>query len=224
MTFTIILLSLCSVNALIISEIESNPDGADSKNEWIELYSEEEIDGNYILANNDAGEVYDNQDSNQLKIHFNFVGYHIYIFNGQWLDNSDEKVYLYDEYEKLIDSTNLFDDGGDSDFTWQRCDKTWVFKEETKGTENCVVGEPESGEEINKPNKTEELEETILEENSTTEKSIIKLDSKDIKSKNNKKEIDKNKYAIIGLSIIVVVFLSFLVLQRYRQRKKNEFR
>ena len=39
----LIILSLSSTNALTISEIESNPDGKDSKNEWIEFFSPTEI-------------------------------------------------------------------------------------------------------------------------------------------------------------------------------------
>ncbi len=214
-----IILSISSVSSLIISEVESNPEGTDTKHEWIELYSEEEINGNYILANNDAGEIYDSEDKDQLKIHFNFVGYYVYNFNGQWLDNSDEKVYLYDESERLIDSTNIFDDGGDSNFTWQRCDDTWIFEEQTRGEINCVIEEPPEEEpEIN------ETEEIVEEENSILTGSIIKLDSKDIKSKKNSKELDKNNFATIGLGLVVILLLFLLVSQRYKRTKKNEFR
>lgn len=242
----VLFLSLHSVNALIISEIESNPDGTDSKNEWIELYSEEEINGEYILVNNDAGEIYDNEDKNQLKINFNFQGYYIYNFNSQWLDNSDEKVYLYDGAgTSLIDSTNIFDDNGDSDFTWQRCNDTWIFENNTKGEINCIIEEtPEENEtevpvedeveiEEEKDDSKDEKKEVIKEtpEEKIVEKkesvvtgSVIKLDSKDIKSKKSTEEIDKSNLATIGLGLVVILLLLLLVSQKYKQNKKNEFR
>jgi hypothetical protein len=263
-----IILSLSSINAIIISEVESDPQGTDSKNEWIELYSQEEINGEYILVNNDAGEVYDNEDSNQIKVHFNFQGYYIYIFGTQWLDNSDEKVYLYDEYGTLIDSTNLFDDGGNSNYTWQKCEDTWIFEEETRGVENCIVEEPESpeenqtqdnetqipeegsdSEENNKTQDSQDKEETSSEEvedstndneytygefpikektNSEEETpitgSIIKLDSKDIKSSESTKELSKSNFVTVVLGFVVILLLFLIVSQRYKHNKKNEFR
>lgn len=269
----ILVFSLYSVNALIISEVESNPEGTDSKNEWIELYSEEPINGEYILANNDAGKIYDNEDKNQLKIKFNFQGYYVYIFDGQWLDNSDEKVYLYNIGDTLIDSTNIFDDNEDSNFTWQRCNGTWVFQEQTREKENCPVQDSEEQEEPedeekevdgkneedeeseeesgidDEENEDEEecdseeddecddennmiIEEVIEEPEGTQEKTdyitqgVIRLDSKDIKSKSNKEKVDKNNFATILLGIIAILLLILLFSQKRRQTKikKNEFR
>jgi len=228
----ILLFSIYSVNALIISEIESNPDGKDSRNEWIEFFSGTEIEGEYRIVNN---------DDDELHIALNFVGYKIYTFNGQWLDNSNEKVYLYDEDDKLIDSTNLFDDEEDSPNTWQKCEDTWVFQNQTKEVKNCVVEEEKEEEsyeeEVNEDSyqrenegKDEEPEEVAEEEIIEPEKSdvltgsIIKLDSKDIKSESNKEGIDKNRYATFGLGVIAILLLFLFVSQRYKHSKKNEFR
>ena len=240
----LLIISLPNITSLIISEVESNPNGKDSKNEWIELFSPVEIDGEYILTNNDASEIYDNEDENQLKIRFNFVGYYVYRLNSQWLDNSDEKVYLYDSDEKLIDSTNLFDDGEDSDNTWQRCDDGWVFEKHTPEVKNNC---PEEEEEIEEEIEEEENEEIVdEEENSNSEEpseeeipdsekpsqentnsvtgSVIKLDSKDIKSKSNKENVGRSNLATTILGIVVILLLLLLVSQRYKQSKKNEFR
>ncbi len=250
----LIIISISSINALIISEIESNPSGKDSKNEWIELFSPTEINDIYTLINNDGDE---------LKIKLNFQGYHIYIFNTQWLDNSDEKVYLYDSSNKLIDQTNLFDDGEDSENTWQRCNNTWVFKKNTlKEKNNCHdknidskdkqefslekeiknIQDTEDGKETDSEVSSEKEPEEDEKErikvyinnnektNETKENTnsitagVIKLDAKDIKSEGNKEEIDKNKLATIGLAIIAFVLFILLISQRYRYARKNEFR
>jgi hypothetical protein len=232
-----LVLVISSVNALIISEIESNPDGKDSKNEWMELYSEDPINEEITIINN---------DDDELKVKFNFQGYYVYIFDSQWLDNSDEKVYLYNAGDGLIDQTNLFDDGEDTDFTWQRCDDTWVFQKSTREKENCLqeIPEPEEEplEEVSDSEETEEeieeeveeieeeVEEVVIEEEITQENTnsitagVIKLDSKDIKSKSDKENVDKNKLATIGLGIIAFVLFILLISQRYRYTRKNEFR
>jgi hypothetical protein len=245
----ILLLSLYSVNALIISEVEANPDGKDSKNEWIELFSSIEIDGEYIIKNNDEDE---------LKMNFNFVGYHIYGFSTQWLDNFDEKIYLYDSKNNLIDSTNIFDDGEDSENTWQRCDDTWIFEKQTKEVKNCeevieeeeeIIKEDIKEEDYKRENEgedeeekterivetvpldagqdrvsgTEEIIEEVIDEDVLTG-SVIKLDSKDIKSNVNKKGVNKNNFATIGLGFIALLLFILLVSQRYKRTKKNEFR
>ena len=267
----LIIINLSSINALIISEVESDPQGTDSKNEWVELYSQEEINGEYILVNNDAGGVYDNEDSNQIKVHFNFQGYYVYIFGTQWLDNSDEKVYLYDSTGNLIDSTNLFDDGGNNNYTWQKCEDTWIFEEETRGFENCIIEEPETpeenstgseenktqipedgsdSEEDNETQDSQDKEGTISENNEEEiskndneytygefpikeqEKeeetpitgSIIKLDSKDIKSSKSTKELSKSNFVTVALGFVVILLLFLIVSQRYKYNKKNEFR
>lgn len=264
-TITILLLSLYSVSSMIISEVESNPLGKDYKNEWIELYSEEEVNAEYILANSDAGEIYDPEDGDQIKVKFNFQGYYVYNFDGQWLRNTNEKVYLYDETgNTLLDSTNIFDDQDyNNPNTWQRCNGTWEFKESTKGVENCVIEEPpennetennesqenneteipdnetqtteddESGEisseESEDENEYKYQEFPIEEEEETQENnpltgSVIKLNSKDIKSNKNSKELDRNNFATIAMGLVIILLLLLLISQRYSQNRKNEFR
>ena len=123
---TLIIILISGVSAIRINEVEMNPAGKDYGNEWIELYSKEEVNlEGYKLVNNDGGE---------LNLEGNFSGYFIYIFSRQWLDNFDEKVFLYKESE-LIDETDTFDDSKNDDLTWQLCD-SWKFMASTKGEEN----------------------------------------------------------------------------------------
>lgn len=152
------------VSAIRINEVELNPDGSDSGNEWVELYSEDEIDlTDWKLVNNDDDEfeLIDIQDS--------FSGYLIVEFDGRWLDNSNERVFLYNN-ESLIDESDEFDDGDNDDYTWQYCDN-WKFLSETKDSDN------ECGNDNNEDENNEDSNSEIYLE--------IEWDEEDIENKND---------------------------------------
>ena len=226
----IFIILITNVSAVRINEVEMNPAGTDSGNEWIELYSKEEVNlEDYKLVNNDGDE---------LNLEGNFSGYFIYIFSRQWLDNFDEKVFLYKESE-LIDETDTFDDSKNDDLTWQLCD-VWEFKASTKSKENNCSKKTDT----NKESTTQTIEETTesetssSDEQSSSEKEItyeplaeetpssikletINLNPKVIKTENNNEEISKN-YAFYGF-VAFSVFLGVLFIIR-KKRYKNEFR
>lgn len=216
---------ISSISALKITEFESNPEGTDAGNEWIELYSEEEVDlENYKLVNNDGDEIILNDS---------FSGYFIYIFEKQWLDNSDEKVLLY-ENESLIDETEVFDDSKNNDMTWQLCD-SWEFKLSTKGEENsCEEDEEPSEEPVEEKDEDErtakekkvveeyqEIAEIREEETGPIELKMINLNPKVIKSENDNEKLNNN-YALYGFVFFCVLIIVLFVLRR--NKYKNEFR
>lgn len=121
-----------------INEVELNPEGSDSGYEWIELYSDEEIDLNgWKLVNNDGQEI----DLDQ-----SFQGYLLINLEGQWLDNSDEKVMLKNS-SKIISETDVLDDSNNDGRTWNYCDEEWLFYDSTKNSENNCESEnnPDDG-------------------------------------------------------------------------------
>tara|TARA_Y100000034_G_C6868549_1_gene396130 strand:+ start:101 stop:1117 length:1017 start_codon:yes stop_codon:yes gene_type:complete len=124
------IISLFLINlvfAIRINEVELNPTGTDSNDEWIELYSNTEVDLNgWKLVNN---------DDDELELDQVFNGYLIIELDGQWLDNSNERVFLYED-ETLIDETELFDDPNNDDKTWQYCNGEWNFTTQTRDSEN----------------------------------------------------------------------------------------
>lgn len=152
--FFVFLFGINFVSGIRINEIELNPPGEDSKNEWVELYSESEINlSGYSIKNNGG------KDVNLSGI---FSGYYVYIFEKRWLINSDEKVYLYFN-GGLIDSSEVVKDDKDNNSTWAYC-SGWVFAEGTKGTENnCEDDEPdETPPDDNQSN--EDVNETIADD------------------------------------------------------------
>ena len=124
-----LILFLPTLSAIKINEVETNPVGDDSGNEWVELYNRGEIilDG-CKLVNNDGQEV---------ELSGSFEKYYVYVFPKQWLDNSEEKVFLYCN-GKLVDETDKIDDDKNDDSTWNNCDD-WTFAESTKEEKNNCI-------------------------------------------------------------------------------------
>ncbi len=121
-----------------INEVELNPAGNDTGYEWIELYSDEEI--------NLTGWKIMNYDDYIIELNQTFQDYLIIDLNRQWLDNTDESVRLFNG-SSLIDSTSVIDDEEDNDKTWQYCDGGWVERSATPGEDNnCSVQEDENAE------------------------------------------------------------------------------
>lgn len=225
--FLFIILILPNVSAIRINEFESNPDGTDSGNEWIELYSEIEINlSDYKLVNNDGDEIL---------LNGSFSGYFVYVFNKQWLDNSDEKVFLYKNNES-INETDLFADNKNDDLTWQLCE-IWEFIGSTKGEENdCIIEDGRQEENdtqetppVNDTNE-EESEEFITETanivynepSSPITSQTINLNPKVIKSEDDSESLSKSEYAFFGFVTFCILLVLLFILKRYKY-KKNGF-
>ena len=231
----VIILLLLKISAIRINEIESNPAGADSGNEWVELYNSGNFDlGGYRLVNNDGDEI-------ELSGSISGSDYYVYTFDKQWLDNSDEKVFLYDENNKLVDETDLVDDGDNNGKTWQFCDGDWRFAEGTKEKKNdCSISSPDGDEKDVKSEDTNEKSETIslvrpgtdgesgnIETKTAEYKGpeVIVLnqpDSKDIKTEDNKKTLDKSDYAFYGFIGFCILLVALFVIRK-KVQDKNEF-
>lgn len=107
----------CVNGYIVINEFESNPDGTDADNEWVELYNDGDFDVDvtgWTLVNGDA-DVYTIPSGIIMA-----NGYMVQGFSGSWLDNSNENVSLFDEIDELVDSTDTLNDGYNDERTWQR--------------------------------------------------------------------------------------------------------
>jgi len=227
--FLCLILVLPLVVGLQITEVELNPLGKDAGNEWIEFYSEEEINlSQYKIKNNDQDE---------LVINYSFNKYFIYSFQNQWLDNVDESVFIYNN-SKLIFQTPLFEDKENNEKTWQLCNNEWLFQKQTKNKENCE----ESPKQKNKTSFKNSTNEEILSNEEKKEnfftrrdektknlskisknitKETIQLNPKTIKKEKTTSPLgEKNyaKYSIIGFCILLVSL--YLIKSK---KKKNEW-
>jgi hypothetical protein len=216
-----------SVFALEINEVEQNPNGTDAGNEWVELYSENSVDleGYYLQA-----------DDNIFNLSGSFSGYFVVVFDKQFLDNSDEIVYLKDSTGQVISDTPALDDSVNDGKTWQKCSGEWNFKEGTKNEENgCGTGN--TGNQYAGNNVEDEdlgdndLEENVLEiiknENSSKkELSLSNIETQiqkkekivlgNIENKEEEKIVTKQGkvrsgviYSFVGFLVVLVVLLAW---------------
>lgn len=217
----IILIFAASVFAIEITEVEINPGGSDSGNEWIELFSEEEVNSSeYRILNNDGDEIV---------LEGVFSEVFVYIFESQWLDNKDEKIFLY-KGDDLVFETDVFADEENNDKTWNLCGD-WVFGGGSKGDENkCEFDKVDSDveEESDVRESGGEVEEEVVsvsseisgevEENLGEE--VIYLAPKNIKSQTNKELVFESKdekikkYAIYVFALFCVIIIMFLIRDR----------
>ncbi len=148
----LLLFFLNPVTGIRINEVELNPGGADSGNEWIELYSENNI--------NLIGYRIKNNDNDTVDLNGNLSGYLIVNFSSQWLDNSDERVFLIFN-GSILNSSPLLADSENNNKTWQYCND-WVFNNSTKKGKNfCEISGGDSDDESNN-GKDEESAEIYL--------------------------------------------------------------
>ncbi len=142
---------------ITIVEVESNPAGVDSGNEWVELYVPQNLSASFFVLENNDG------DTIELTGNFS-AGYFVYTFESGWLDNSDEKVML-----KLLDvvvsETPVFADSDNDESTLQLCGTEWIEAPHTPGTANDCPEEPEE----TAPEDTVESEQTTTESETTDE-------------------------------------------------------
>ena len=203
-----------------ITEIELNPDGTDSENEWIELYSKEDFNlENYY---------FENADEDTYELNGSFSGYFVIELDKQFLDNKEEIVYLKKESEEIDKSDEIKDEDNDNQ-TWSKCDEDWEFGDESKNDENeCNEEESDDEEDLDKVDEIQkELEDlrNRREENKNNNEEIISnnfVSSKKIVL-NSPSENDEVKEEIVGeennfvskkekLRIwVVYVFLAFCV-------------
>ncbi|MBS3080829.1 hypothetical protein J4221_05130 [Candidatus Pacearchaeota archaeon] len=135
MLILLLIIPLLSAS-VFINEVELNPQGSDSGNEWVEIFNENEIvlNGWYIT----------DKDNNKFFIVNGSSDKYYVINNLNDLVNNNENVSLFNESGDLIDNINV-SDSDDDNKTWQRVPDgtgSFVFKYETKGSTNDVIKVP----------------------------------------------------------------------------------
>ena len=235
----VFLLLVNFVSAVRINEVEMNPSGKDSGNEWIELYNDENQD--IDISNWEIWEgIYGSQGPKLiLTISENTTiaekEFYIVEWGGSKLNNKGDFVIIYDSLKNEIDRTETLNDNKDNELTQQLCDGSWEFLEATKDSENACVNESPQNVEDKKilSNASDESDtkdtspvitsQTVSETPSigNTTLPTINLIPKDIKSDNNLK-LEKNDYALYGF-IAFCILLAFLFIIRKRKYNKNEF-
>ena len=130
--------------AVVINELELNPEGTDAGFEWVELYNIADVTvdlgGWMISTTNGRICTYTLQGGTSIGP----KDYLVVTFPTQCLDNADESVVLRGATGAEVDRTPTISDEGNDDRTWQRVTDgrdtdsaaDWTFKNATKGDNN----------------------------------------------------------------------------------------
>ncbi|MEP0824263.1 MAG: lamin tail domain-containing protein [Nitrososphaera sp.] len=121
-------------SGIVINEVELNPPGDDSGNEWIEIYNlsddDADISGFQITTSFKTVTI---QLPHDTVVEAN--GTYVIELEGQVLSNTAESINLVDPSGKTVDSTPYLVDLSDDDSTWQRIpdgSNKWEFAAATR--------------------------------------------------------------------------------------------
>jgi len=152
-----------------INEVELNPEGTDSGNEWIELYSSNNVEmTNWEIKN---------KDLESYLFNASFLGYYkLIIEKSGILTNDNQIISLYNGTNKISFTTNL-SDSENNNKTWQYCSGEWLFRQGTPGAENnCTAA---STSQNNQTNQTTNTNNTTNTNTNTPDEIRIELDWQD---------------------------------------------
>ena|GEM_PF-2047081 len=130
---------------VVINEVESNPPGPDSGNEWVELFNplghDVDLSGWTLTTGKGLG-----RQHSLPNILIPSGGYLVHTFPTRTLNNGDsiniprgDSVQLWDSQGSMVDSTPWFIDTYDDSRTWQRehdGSDSWSMSPHTKGMSN----------------------------------------------------------------------------------------
>jgi len=164
---------------IVIIEVESNPAGTDSGNQWARLFNsgKESVSLSGWSMNSTQGET----KSYRLSGNIFACDEKTISFPGEFMDNENESLVLYDDTGKVVDSTSKINDNANTDLTWKtntpKCDyvQEQIFDSEPipeiKTTPESVESTPETMEKSEKNDapdlgftfqNTEELVEDLI--------------------------------------------------------------
>jgi hypothetical protein len=135
--FLIVLASPFVISNIYINEFESNPNGTDSGNEWIELYNNgtSSVDISGWTVEDTGGLIHTIPSLTSISGN----NFYVLTLSIQTLTNAGETITLKNSTGFQIDQTPSLADTGDNITTWQRISDgvgTFQFRNETKGVTN----------------------------------------------------------------------------------------
>ena len=141
--FSFVILTAClfiitltdNSSALRLNEIEANPEGPDPGFEWVELYSEDNVNlEGYSLDHEGRGAI--------LNLSGSFQGFFVINFQTQWLRNNNETIYLKLN-GNVVDTAGPFSDNK-KEKTYSFCN-IWIFTSSTQNGANACSSSSGSG-------------------------------------------------------------------------------
>ena len=166
-------------SGLRINEVELNPPLDDSGNEWVELYSESEInlEGYYFYI-----------DEKKYNLTGIFSGYFSHAFPGQWLDNKNETIVLMKDND-VVDRIDYLNDDKNNGLAWSFCGE-WKFIVSTRGEDNNCDGSNNVGQNLSQNTST-------ANQNSSTMQTNYDNDTLGVSVGENPNPLIKTDYSVV---------------------------
>lgn len=193
--------SLSYVSGVRINEVELNPPGDDNYNEWIELYSDSQIDIINWRIENAAGK--------NMSFNASFSNYYVFNTSYSLLTNTNQKIKLFDSNGTLISETAVINDSYDDIRTWQYC-SGWVLLNSSRGLENiCTSNDSLSNQTNNTTNNQTENNQTANSTANATTKTSFSIDAAKNITYGDELEIKIVPDNFASVSYDLKIFISF---------------
>jgi len=102
---------------IVIIEVEPNPAGNDSGNEWARLFNSGKE--SVSLSGWGINSTHAETKSFRLSGNISACDDKLIKFPGEFVDNENESLVLYDDTGKVVDSTSKINDNANTDLTWK---------------------------------------------------------------------------------------------------------
>lgn len=219
MVFLLTIILTDKVSAIRINELEANPEGEDPGFEWIELYSEENINlEGYFLDHEGTGA--------PINLTSRFSGFFVINLEKRWLRNNNETVYLKLNND-IIQTVGPFSDNKVNK-TYSFCDGEWKFISSSKNAANsCTIQTPtntNNNQNVEEEEIVEIEEDTENENTEITNNSFVAQSAQLVETKNSKISLikeDKNYevtrtyktrvgviYFFIGFCVLITILIA----------------
>jgi len=185
-TLLILIVTIGSISAIRINEMEINPPEGKNGIEWIELYNEENVE-----IDLSGWKIYDGLKSTKKRFTFTEgstispKGFYIVEFSSPVLNNGGDFVILYNSNDTYIDETPELKETASGTETWKLCGEEWKQGQPTKNEENeCEEAQEKVKEVVEDPPENPKPIESVDEQTQNDEK-----EKKDNKNAEESKEI-----------------------------------
>ena len=205
---------------IIIIEVEPNPEGIDSGNEWARLFNSGNESVNlsgWIINSTHA-------DTKTFRLSGNIEACNdkLIKFPGEFIDNENESLILYDDTGKIVDSTSKINDGVNNSVTWTTKTPKCEFSidqdlDDTKPPSTPILVEPTPVPVESSPNPIEPQVEVIEE---TKENDFLDFGISIEKDEDFIENLSPNM-SLLGIALAGIIGIIIVIVMRNSRKEKD---
>lgn len=205
---------------IVIIEVEPNPEGIDSGNEWARLFNSE--NESVTLSGWIINSTHADTKSFKLSGTIGPCTEKLIKFPGEFIDNENESLILYDNTGTIVDSTSKINDGLDNSLTWTTKTPKCEFSldqvsEDSPTTSNPLPIEPSPTPVEPSINPTESQPEIIEE---SEDKDFLDFGISIEKDEEFIEDLNPN-LPLIGIAIAVIIGIIIVIAMRNSRKERD---